>query len=68
MNSIMITLKIEMVTTQEYYSQILIVECMKIKLKMSMEILTTMKKCLTLVIIKLKRNIMIIQTNKWLVK
>ena len=54
MNSIMITLKIEMVTTQEYYSQILIVECMKIKLKMSMEILTTMKKCLTLVIIKLK--------------
>ena len=41
---------------------------MKLKLKMSIKILTTIKKCLTLVIIQLNQNIMIIQTNKWLVK
>ena len=35
---------------------------MKLKLKMSMKILATIKKCLTLVIIQLSQNIMIIQT------
>ena len=60
---IMITLKVIMVTTQDYHSQKLIVSCMKLKLKMSMTILATIKKCLTLAIIQLSQNIMIIQTN-----
>ena len=36
---------------------------MKLKLKMSMKILATIKKCLTLVIIQLNQNIKKIQTN-----
>ena len=44
MNSIMITLKINMVTTQDYRSQILIVSCMKLKLKMTIKIIATIKK------------------------
>ena len=36
-NLIMITLKINKVTTQKYYSQTLILLCMKLKLKMSMK-------------------------------
>ena len=47
----MITLKINMVVTQDYYSQTLI--DMKLKLKMSIKILATIEKCLTLVIIQL---------------
>ena len=35
----MITLKTNVVTTQDYYSQSLIVECMKLKLNMSIKIL-----------------------------
>ena len=50
-----------MITTQDYHSQALIVERMKLKLKMSMKILATIKKCLTLVIIQLTQNIMIIK-------
>ena len=34
-----------------------------IKLNMSMKILATIKKCLTLVIIQISQNIMIIQAN-----
>ena len=36
---------------------------MKLKLKMSMQILVMIKKCLTLVIIQLIQYIMVIQTN-----
>ena len=49
----MITLKINMVTTEE----------MKLKMKMSMQILATIKKCLTLVIIQLIQNIKTIQRD-----
>ena len=52
-----------MVATEDYYSQTLLVYCMKLKLKMSMKILATIKKCLILVIIPLSQNIMIIQIN-----
>ena len=43
-NFIMITLKITMTANQNYYSQKLIVYFMKLKLKMSMEILAAIKK------------------------
>ena len=36
---------------------------MKLKLKMSMNIEATIKKCLTLVVFQLSQNIMITQTN-----
>ena len=48
---------------QNYYSQTLIVGCMKLKLKMSIKILATIKKCLIVVIIPLNQNTMRIQTN-----
>ena len=53
-----------MVTTQDYYSQTLIVKCMKLKLKMSMKILATIKICLTLAIIQLSQNNMTINSKK----
>ena len=53
MNSIMITLKTNMVTTRDYYSEVLTVKCMKLKLKMFIKILATKKKCLTLVKMKI---------------
>ena len=59
----MITWKIPMVKTKDYYSQTLILWCMKLKLKISKKILAKIKKCFTLVIIQLSQNIMIIQTN-----
>ena len=59
----MITLNINMVTTQEHCWQALIIKCMKLKLKINIKILVTIKDCLTLVIIKLCQNIMIIQVN-----
>ena len=40
----------------------------KLKLKMSIKILATIKKCLTLFIIQQTQNVMVIQTNWWLVK
>ena len=43
-----------MTTNQNYYSQTLIVQCMKLKLNMPMKILAAMKKCLILVIIMSK--------------
>ena len=46
----MITLKINMRTNKNYYSQTLIVSCMKLKLKMSMKILVALNKCLISVI------------------
>ena len=58
----MITLKINMRTNKNYYSQTLIVSCMKLKLKMSMKILVALNKCL-ISVIRLTQNIMIIQTN-----
>ena len=39
----LIRLKINMEITQDYYSQTLIVECMKLKPKMSVKILATIK-------------------------
>ena len=36
----MITLKINIATTQDYYSQTLIVYCMKVKFKISMKIVS----------------------------
>ena len=36
---------------------------MKLKLKISIKIFATIKKCFTLVIVQLSQNIMIIQTN-----
>ena len=59
----MITLKINMTTNQSYYLQTLIVQCMKLKLKISMNILAAIKKCLILVIIRLSQNTVMIQTN-----
>ena len=50
-----------MTTNQNHYSQTLIVQCMKLKLKMSMKILAVIKKCSISVIIQLNQNIMIIQ-------
>ena len=57
----MITLKINMITNQNYYSQILIVSYKKLKLKISKKILTAVKKCLVLVIIW--QSTMMIKTN-----
>ena len=59
----MTTLKINMATTQDYYSQTMLVQWMTWKLKMSIKILAAIKKCLTLVITQISQNIMIIQTN-----
>ena len=57
----MVTLKINMVTTEDYYLQTLISYCMKLKLKISVKILaTTIKKCLPSVIIQRSQNVMII--------
>ena len=64
----MITLKINTVTTQNSYSQTLIVYCIKLELKMSMKILAAIKKCLILVIIRLSQNTIIIQTSESLEK
>ena len=47
----MATLKITVTANQSYYSQTLIVYCMRLKLNMSIKILAAMKKCLILVII-----------------
>ena len=59
----MITLKINMTTNQNYYSQTLLMQCIKLKLKMSMKVLATIKKCLILAVIRNSQNTMIIQTN-----
>ena len=58
----MITLKTNMRTNKNYYSQALTVSCMKLKLNMSMKILVALNKCL-ISVIRLTQNIMIIQTN-----
>ena len=55
--SIMITLKISMLATQDYYSLKLIVWCMKFKPKMFMKILVRIKKCLILAVIQLSQNV-----------
>ena len=44
--TIMIALKINTTANQNYYSQTLIVHCMKSKLKMLVTILAAIKKCL----------------------
>ena len=64
----MITLKINIITNQNYYSQTLIFLCMKLKLKMSLKILAAIKKCLISVIIRLSQNTIMIQTNESLEK
>ena len=56
-------LKINVFASQDYYSQTLIVQFRKLKLKMSIKIAATTKKCLTLVTIQLSQNIKIIRTN-----
>ena len=53
-NSIMITLKINMAAIKDCYSQALMIQCMELKLKMSMNILAKIKKCLILVIVLLR--------------
>ena len=68
MNSILITFKKNMVTTQEYYSQTLIVGCMRLKLRVSIKIFAVIKKCLILVIIRPSQNTMMIQRKKSLEK
>ena len=55
-------------TNQNYYSQTLIVQCMKLKLNMSTKISAAIKKCSILEIIRLSQNTMIIQANKSLQK
>ena len=55
----MIALKIN-ITTQDYYSQPLIAQCKKLKLKIFMKLLAQV--CFML-IIQLSQNIMMIQTN-----
>ena len=45
------------------YSQRLIVQYMKLKLKVSIRILAVIKKCLISVIVRLSQNIIMIQTN-----
>ena len=62
-SSIMITLKMNMVTTQDYYYLIL-----SLKLKIFLKILVKIKKSWILVIIQLSQNIMVIQTNWLLVR
>ena len=47
----MITIKINMTTNQNFYSQTLIVQCKKLKLNMSMKAFVVIKKWLILVII-----------------
>ena len=63
----MITLKINVPTAQDYYSQRVIVQCMKLKRKISIKILAARKKFLILVIItlksKLSQNTTLIQNN-----
>ena len=56
MNSIMIISKINMVTIENSYSQTQIVSCTKLKPKMLIKISVRIKKCLTLVIILLIKN------------
>lgn len=63
----MITLKINVPTAQDYYSPTVIVQCMKLKRKISIKILAARKKFLILVIItlksKLSQNTTLIQNN-----
>ena len=62
----MITLKINMVTTKDYYLQTRIVYCMTLKLKMPIKCLATIKKYLTdifrLNIVKLLRTALLQNT------
>ena len=53
MNSIIVISKTNMTINQDYYSQIMTVECIQLKLNILMTILITIKKCLTLVTILL---------------
>ena len=59
----MIILKINMKIIQDYYSLILIVWCIKLKLKLPLMVLATAKKCLIFVIIGLSQTFAMIQTN-----
>ena len=51
-----------MVTTRDYYSEVLTVKCMKLKLKMFIKILVAIKNCLILAI-PLCENTKMIQIN-----
>ena len=57
----MVTLKINAITNQNYYSQTLIVLCKKLKQKVSKKTLAEIKRCWISIIIQLKQNAMIIQ-------
>ena len=62
----MITLKINVPTAQDYYSQTEIVQRTKLKQKISIKILAAVKKFLILVIITLSQNTTLIQKiNCW---
>ena len=63
MSSIMITLRINMVTTQGYYSLTLIVWCIKLKLEIFMKILVWIKKYLILVVILQSKILQWIKKN-----
>ena len=56
LNFIMITLKMNMVATQNYYSLIMTVWWIKQKPKMFMKILVMMEKCMVLLIILLNQK------------
>ena len=60
---IIITLKLNMLTTQDYYSLIQTVWCMKLKRKMLMNILVEIQICFILAIVGLSQNNMITQKN-----
>ena len=63
MKSIMIILKINVITIQEYYSLTLIIWCMRVEPEMFVRILVRIEKCLILLIIQLNLRIKMIQTN-----
>ena len=61
----MATLKINMVTTQDYHSQTPMVSCMKLRPNTFVKILVKIK-CLVSVIIQLSQNIMMSwKTGAW---
>ena len=59
----MITLKINTVTTKDYYSLALIVLYMTLKHKIFIKIYVRIKICFMLIIIPLIQGILMIQTN-----
>ena len=59
----MIKLKINMTTNPNYYSKTMVVQCLKLKLKIFAKRLEVIKKCLISVLIQLNQNTIIIRKN-----